>query len=238
MMLPVDGRQPLGRQPMQPRVEGEGSISLVVGQLPRSVEQRLLHDVGGIHPRREPGVQPQRHHPPQSLPMPLEQASQRRLISARGIAEQAIRLVRIRGPCTGHLQSRHPVSCRRQPRSSPRFLHRPTPNTSAGMGRLTSNPIEKVQDRPTFFVTVSSGGQDYSLCMSLVNHRVEGRIDQRRPFRPLCTLAVSSTAAPGRLERALNACFRNRFPFPRSLSFSDLIEEFLRNEAPQSANPR
>ena len=97
VMLPVHRRQPLGRQPVQPRVEREGAVSLVVGQLPRSVDQRLLHDVRGVHPRRESGVQPQRHHPPQSLPMPLEQAPQRRLISARGIAEQAIGFIRIRG---------------------------------------------------------------------------------------------------------------------------------------------
>ena len=158
-MLPVHSRQPLGRQAVQPRVERQRAISLVVGQLPRSVNKCLLDNVRGIHPGRQSRVQPQCHHPPQSLPMPLQQAAQRRLISARGIAEQDDPFHP--DPWAVSRPSRISPVCilPEAASSSQRFLH--SPPRKASHQRPSELPVVTRSTILEFFVTISCCEQDF-----------------------------------------------------------------------------
>ena len=56
-MPAVHLRDLLRRQPVQPRIERQGSVSRIIGQLSRRVEQGCLHDIGGIEPGRYSRIQ-------------------------------------------------------------------------------------------------------------------------------------------------------------------------------------
>ncbi len=93
-MPAVDCRQPLRGQAVQPRVKRQRAIARIVRQLSRGVGQRLLHDVGSVHARRQPIIEPQGDHATQPLPMALEKPFNRSGIADGGVSEQVISIVR------------------------------------------------------------------------------------------------------------------------------------------------
>ena len=73
--------EPLPRELPEPGIVGQGPRSKVVLQVLGRVQQGLLDDVGRIHPRGQPPVQPHGHHPHQPVLEPHQQ-----LLAGCGVA--------------------------------------------------------------------------------------------------------------------------------------------------------
>ena len=70
---PVLLLHPLADQEPEPDVERHGRVADVLVEPPHRVEVALLDHVGGVDAALEPGVEAQRHHPPQPVAVALEQ---------------------------------------------------------------------------------------------------------------------------------------------------------------------
>jgi hypothetical protein len=99
-VVPVDVGQLLARQPPQPEEEGQRRVLDILREAPAEFQERLLQDVVGIDPPREPAVETQADHAPQPLPMPAEELGQGVLVARAGAADQVVHLAGIAGHMT------------------------------------------------------------------------------------------------------------------------------------------
>ena len=65
--------QAVAGDPSQPGIEGHRAARQIGRQLTMGRGQRFLHDIRGIDPGLDPGIDVDRHHPPQSISMSIQE---------------------------------------------------------------------------------------------------------------------------------------------------------------------
>lgn len=96
-MPPVNRRQPFRGETVQPGVKRQRAVPCVNFELSRSVDQRLLNNVGCVNAGRQPGIEPHFDHATQPRPVAIEKPFDRFGIASRGAAEQVIGIVQSSG---------------------------------------------------------------------------------------------------------------------------------------------
>jgi hypothetical protein len=78
------------RELPQPGIERHWPATQIVGEFAVGVGQDVLHDVGGVHARRESAVHAHGDHAPQPFAVAGEQLLTSRVVAAAGTAEQRV----------------------------------------------------------------------------------------------------------------------------------------------------
>ena len=76
----------------QPQMIGHDRMGQIVLQAAVGLDQHFLHDVAHVDPPLNPLVQPQLHHPPQRIAVPLHQPVDGGRIALPGMLEQFLGL--------------------------------------------------------------------------------------------------------------------------------------------------
>ncbi len=90
----MDHRQPIADHQSHPEEYRELGIAQITLQPLRQVEEAVLEHVGGIDLALEPRVHAEFDHPPQAVPVPLEEIGEHRAFPSSEPLEQANGLAR------------------------------------------------------------------------------------------------------------------------------------------------
>lgn len=87
-MALVESNEMFPGQTAKPGIEGEGAFGEVIGQVLGGLRQRLLNDIGWIKSRQQTAIEAHGDHPPQSIPIAVQQLSASVGIAALGFPKK------------------------------------------------------------------------------------------------------------------------------------------------------